>query len=180
MNDDWQSSFLQTLYGLAPPDDQTKQTWNRGALAELRRGLAVDLWRVLSRAGRVFAAVPDRALADAVVIAGLFATHPAVANHGNLGACFGRIRDESGSVEKRFVALLDADKEDLAEHLRHAISLLRAKDIPIDWARLLRDLRAWDYEARPVQKQWSRSFWAEDQPKQPETASTTVTVTVTE
>ena len=62
-------------------------------------------------------------------------------------------------AEKRFVALLNCHQEDLPDHLRHAVSLLRSKEIPIDWARLLRDLRWWHREDKRVQRDWARAFW---------------------
>jgi CRISPR system Cascade subunit CasB len=63
-------------------------------------------------------------------------------------------------VERRFVALLNASPHDLAEHLRHAIALLRSKKIPVDWAQLLRDVQDWNWPNHPVQRNWARAFWA--------------------
>jgi CRISPR system Cascade subunit CasB len=165
----WEDRFLGRLRALAPSDD--KKDWDRGVLAELRRGLGKELSHVLSRQGRLFPMVPDFALHDAVLVACLFAMHPDPGGEGTLGSAFRQIRDESGSIEKRFVALLDADREDLADHLRHNVSLLRAKNVVIDWARLLRDLRGWNHESRFVQIQWSRDFWWEERPEQPDITS---------
>ena len=58
----------------------------------------------------------------------------------NLGASLALLKDDSGdSLGKRFVALLNAHADDLPEHLRHTISLLKSKDKPVNWLRLLRD-----------------------------------------
>jgi CRISPR system Cascade subunit CasB len=63
------------------------------------------------------------------------------------------------AVERRFVALLNAHPEDLDKHLRHAVSLLKAHEIPVDWLRLLGDLRGWGNPERYVQRNWARAFW---------------------
>jgi CRISPR system Cascade subunit CasB len=115
------------------------------------------------------------------LVAGLFALHPKNwrneendKRQTNFGASFAWLRasTDSESIEKRFVALLDCHEDDLSEHLRHAVSLLRSKEIPVDWARLLRDLRQWGHEGRFVQRGWARAFWGgnqSDNEQQPET-----------
>ena len=63
---------------------------------------------------------------------------PATWQQTNLGASFARLAQatESESIEKRFVALLNCRRDDLHAHLRHAVGLLKSKDIPVDWAQL--------------------------------------------
>jgi len=80
----------------------------------------------------------------------------------NLGASLARLRDESDSIEKRFIALLNSHEDDVAQHLRHAVGLLRSKDVLIDWPQFLRDLRGWGWESRSVQRAWARGFWKTD------------------
>ncbi|HZU75702.1 MAG TPA: type I-E CRISPR-associated protein Cse2/CasB, partial [Dehalococcoidia bacterium] len=81
----------------------------------------------------------------------------------NLGASFARLSQKTGSasVERRFRALLDSRFVDLPEHLRHAISLMRAHDVPVSWTDLLRDIRNWSHPDRPVQREWARTYWGE-------------------
>ncbi len=82
----------------------------------------------------------------------------------NLGASLGRLRDDSDSVEKRFVALLNSHEDDLPQRLRHSIGLLRSKTPPVsvNWEQLLADLRCWRWENRSVQRSWARGFWKPD------------------
>jgi CRISPR system Cascade subunit CasB len=98
----------------------------------------------------------------------------------NLGASFLELDKEqrkesqtderSRSLERRFTNLLMSRKEDLPERLRHAISLLASKEIPIDWLQLLLDLLSWDqrqiaYASRPqqsAQRRWAKAFWRID------------------
>ena len=103
------------------------------------------------------------------LVAALFASHQMSWQHDkdqssgstNLGASFARIAvgDSQEAVERRFTALLDAPLDDLYIHLRHAVSLLKARDAPVDWVRLLSDLNSWNHEDRWVQRNWARAFW---------------------
>jgi CRISPR system Cascade subunit CasB len=173
----WQDRFLSALRKVAPEDPEH---WDRGALAELRRGLHGESWRVLARVGRVFSVVKDDKFIDAaILLGGLFAMHPKPGGYRTIGHAFSNIKDESGSIEKRFVALLDADKEDLGDHLRHAISLLKAKNdsAAINWSRLLQDILDWENPSRYVQRQWARDYWDEPKEAQSEENSTTTTPT---
>lgn len=79
----------------------------------------------------------------------------------NFGASFSWLTRETGSesIEARFTALLNCRVDDLPEHLRHGVGLLKAHDIPIDWAQLLRDLQQWEREDRRVQRAWARAYW---------------------
>lgn len=80
----------------------------------------------------------------------------------------GEAQERSKSLEKRITALLMSRRADLPERLRHAIALLKAEKIPIDWVQLLEDLKWWDadYSRRSssnpvpsVQRRWANSFW---------------------
>ncbi len=66
----------------------------------------------------------------------------------------------SKSIEQRFIALLDADADELQWRLRHLTSQLSAAGISVDWPALLKDLWAWNSSQRYVQIRWARHFWA--------------------
>lgn len=69
-------------------------------------------------------------------------------------------RNQSKSIEQRFITLLDADEEQLPYRIRQMVQLLKAEDgIRIYWSELLRDLLAWNYERKPVQQKWARAFY---------------------
>ena len=143
---------------------------NRGALAALRRGL--------SSGGAAAAGMP-RYVAGWLhekdgpwdeqrfyLVAALFGRYPCTNTPGhNFGGSCRRLqlrrdpRKESQSLERRFVALLAADADSVGVHLRHAISLLAAEDIAVDWAQLLRDLQWWGQSEHRVQRRWARTFW---------------------
>ena len=101
------------------------------------------------------------------VHAGLFAGYPKAWPPGeerstDFGASFARLAQATGnaaSVESRFTTLLTASTDELPVRLRNAVSLLKAKDVPVDWSRLLYDLTRWRSESRWVQRRWARSFW---------------------
>ena len=63
----------------------------------------------------------------------------------------------SASTERRFVHLLDADREQLPHRLRQMIALL--KEQPIDFQSLLNDLLYWNSADKRVQNAWARAFY---------------------
>ncbi|HNY40730.1 MAG TPA: type I-E CRISPR-associated protein Cse2/CasB [Bryobacteraceae bacterium] len=112
------------------------------------------------------------------LIAALFALHPCSAgNEADRAQTFGlalrkaAFRDPAQGPERRLLALLGCRSEDLPDHLRHAASYLRARDIPIDYRRLMQDLNWWDAGEGEVQRRWGRDFWSgsgEDNSQKPE------------
>jgi len=68
-------------------------------------------------------------------------------------------KDAERRTEKRLVTLLNCHQDDLPDHLRHTIGLLKSKEIPINWLQLLNDVQNWQRESRDVQRQWARQFW---------------------
>jgi CRISPR system Cascade subunit CasB len=137
---------------------------HRAALAKLRRGLGKEPGTVMEMHGLVQPWLPpglEHRQEDACyLIASLFASHPEPGGRGSLGSAFARLKKDSDSVEKRFVALLNSDEDDLPSHLRHAVSLLASGRVPVEWARLLYDVQYWGHPDRFVQRQWSRDFCA--------------------
>src|SRR5262249_1746417 len=80
---------------------------------------------------------------------------------------------QSGGPERRFIAMLGCSLVELPNHLRHAVSLLNAKSIGVDWCQLLADIRHWENENRWIQTEWARAFWGHapetmDSPRRPE------------
>lgn len=85
-------------------------------------------------------------------------------------------------VERRFTALLATSRNNLLDRLIHALSLLKAKEVPVDWQRLLFDLQQWEGQnplvvkdnKRPsVQRQWAKAFWTspKNQSESPDSGS---------
>jgi len=138
---------------------------DRGALAALRRGLQRAPGEDPATYPYVVPWLPKEAGRweedAAYLVASLFASHSDVGGFGTLGAAFGRLAAASNreSVERRFVALLSADAEDLPKHLRHAVSLLRAGEVSVAWERLLTDILHWGHESGYVQRRWAKDFW---------------------
>jgi len=144
---------------------------NLGALAALRRGLGKRPGEAAEAHRYVVPWLAPEARPwqdDAYYLIGaLFAWHqgswPEADGTGkaptNLGASFARLRGGSDGIEKRFVALLNCHRDDLPNHLRQAVGLLKSKDVPVDWAQLLHDILGWDWESRSVQREWARAFW---------------------
>jgi len=145
---------------------------DRGALATLRHSLAFEpgaypaAFPYVERF--VGAGVHERDARRLALysVAGLFARH-SLQDVRSFAASFGELmrRRESTSIEKRFIALLGADAENIIDYLRQAISLLAADGIGCDYARLLDDLTRWmnpavDPDERDrLQQRWARDFY---------------------
>lgn len=162
---DQETAFIDYLKSLVAHE-------NRAALAALRRGLGKTPGTVTEMFPYVMPFIREtmslRRQDDYFLVASLFASHQLVwtstegsTRDSTMGTSFRWLRAtvETSSIEQRFVALLNAEREDLPEHLRHAVSLLKAHEIPVNWAQLLRDLSGWDWESRSVQRAWAQGFW---------------------
>lgn len=151
--------FVQYLVELADRDD-------RGALAHLRRGLGKPPGTAPEMFPLVVPWIPNQAppgVQDAYfLVASLFGAHPSHGDAlGGMGDTFHRQSDEQtrAGMERRFVALLNARREDLPDHLRHAVSLARSKGVAINYDHLLEDLIRWSRPNRQVQRRWAYEFW---------------------
>lgn len=68
-----------------------------------------------------------------------------------------QIKSGSASTERRFIHLLDADREQLPYRLRHMVALLNEESI--DFQILLSDLLFWSRDDKRVQNAWARDFY---------------------
>lgn len=95
------------------------------------------------------------------LVAGLQALSGAGRERGNIGEAAAALQKVtgSGSVEQRFLALLDADDDELPHRLRQMVALLNSADIAPDWAQLRKDLRWWRNDSKWVQQRWAASYY---------------------
>ncbi len=168
---------LEELAGVKTGAGENARGEDRAALAALRRGLGREAganWESYPIVMRYVRRDAKRTEENAFfTVAALFGLYPSASwrrseddkRPTNLGASLAILKNknpDSDSIERRFVALLNADAEDLPTHLRHAVSLIKASDTPIliDWIKLLGHLRSWNSPDRWVQRDWSRAFWS--------------------
>ena len=175
---EWDWEFVQMLRRLAGirrggDGSETQGRKNLAAMGALRRGLGRAPGATPQMYPYVAPYLPPEARPEEedayFLIAALFAWHqidwaPGEGRKGvetNFGASFRWLADTMGSegIERRFVALLGAQREDLPEHLRHAVGLLRSKGIAVNWVQLLRDVLRWEQAERVVQSAWARTYW---------------------
>ena len=151
-----QKNFIGYLLGMAEDDRD-----NRGALADLRSGLGRNPGEMARVHKHVVPYLPEHNYDDRwyYLVATLFGAFPQHRKGYSLGAAFRPLKAKSESMEARFIALLNAHSDDLGGHLRHAVSLLRANEQPLDWFRLLEDLSQWDHPAAHVQLKWAKDFY---------------------
>jgi CRISPR system Cascade subunit CasB len=154
--DEKQKSFIGYLLNLAKEGQE-----DRCALADLRSGLGKESSDMARVHKHVVPYLPEKSYNDRwyYVTATLFGSFPKHLSGHSLGTAFRPLRAKSDSMEARFVALLNAHPDDLDDHLRHAISLLKANEQPLDWFRLLDDLIQWDHPEGHVQLRWARDFY---------------------
>lgn len=168
---DRQPALIRHLYELAGASagSGTAHKPDRAALAALRRGLGPKPGTQVKMFPHVTPFIPEdagRSHREAYyVVAALFGLYsrpwtPAESqNFGWSAAEVARRAERREPVERRLTALLDAEWEDLPTHLRGFVSLMKDA-VPVDWTRLLRDLRAWGHPDRYVQQGWARAYWS--------------------
>lgn len=162
-----EEEFVESLADLYRRND-------RAALAALRRGLgkapgeAMEAYRYVARfAARCKYPSQEESLYHVATLFGLYPSDSRSGNDSmttNLGASLRELKGklDSGGVERRFVALLNSHRDELADHLRQIISLLKSKDVTINWLRLLVDINRWDNDDRRVQREWAKAYWRDD------------------
>ena len=96
------------------------------------------------------------------LVAGLWAAHWRQGQTGQqmpmAKACaVHQLQSGSASTERRFINVLDADREQLPHRLRQMTALLAEQ--PIDFEQLLGDLLAWNYDSKRTQNTWAREFY---------------------
>lgn len=141
-------ALIAALAAAANNKDRAMLAQLRGSMAEGREALAYPF------VARYFGQGPKDS--DLILVAQLFALHPSLGPQ-SLARALRVPRKSSDSIELRFRALLDADREDLPVHLRHAVSLAKAHDQAIDYQDLLDTIRWWNGPHK--RRAWARDFW---------------------
>jgi CRISPR type I-E-associated protein CasB/Cse2 len=95
------------------------------------------------------------------LVAALYFWHPLKGGRGNLGEALRRAvgRAPVARTERLLEHLLAAPLADLHGPLFEAVRLLAAARMPVDWPRLIADLRNWDRSGEAsVQHKWAESW----------------------
>jgi CRISPR system Cascade subunit CasB len=66
-------------------------------------------------------------------------------------------RQKSSSTEKRFITLLDSDRDQLSHRLRQMVALLN--DQAIDFESMINGLLYWNDDQKRTQHSWARDFY---------------------
>jgi len=143
--------------------EKLRKREDRAALAKLRRGLGKRMGTP-EMYPYVVGFLPEARAKQEIyfLIAALFASHPEPANWADsMGVVFKKIQGQepTDSIEKRFLRLLEADREDVGFHLKQAVSLAKAKGVSVNFHRLMFDLLNWNNEDRFVQLAWAKDYW---------------------
>ena len=158
--------FVVTLEGYVRRED-------RAALAALRRGFGKPAWEAPEMYRYVVPllgpGISDDRAATFIATASAFAYHPCIGTEGdppsgrrNIGKALREIaqRDPESrpAIERRFEVVLRADRADLVDHLWRIVTLLKSKEIDVDWRQFLHDVGypSWSQ----VRREWAAAFWA--------------------
>lgn len=153
-----------------------KEENNRGVLAILRRSVSlmpeVDI-KILpyTYPGIKLANIEKFDEKIAYQVAGFFALYNMGSSNSfesekipkSLGESFGFLtnKDEKGSksLEQRFMALLNSHNDDLYNHIKYAINLLRSRNIPVNWDDIAYGMKQWSHPDKFVQMNWARDYY---------------------
>ena len=97
------------------------------------------------------------------LVAGLWAVHWREGRAGeaiSLGKACALLRsgpNGSESIERRFISLLDADRDQLPHRLRQMLAMV--KEYNLDFEALLKGLLFWTDDQKRTQNQWAREFY---------------------
>lgn len=138
---------------------------DRAALSVLRRALSGEERDVLPAYQHLNWYLPPypEEQKRCVLIAALFADHQGGTSQGTLGDHLADlVRVDPGKqavVTRRFTQLLTAHADELPVYLRQLVSLLKGAKIPINWARLLREVLSWEKNGERIRQKWAYDFW---------------------
>lgn len=143
---------------------------NRAALAELRHGLGRPPGESPGMYPYVIPFIHNPYHEEMYyLIASLFALHPShlrtASNMGNHLYAYAQAVGDADATTRRFTHLLRQRRNTLQIPLRQHISMLKAKEIAVNWHQLMRDVLGWDHEDHYVQKRWASAFWTADASK---------------
>lgn len=150
------------------------RTLDRGSLARLKRCAGRTLNESTEAYGLFYRLLPSGIIGRSrdeevyFLIATLFplAPSPGPLDLGQaLRIAGGKQPEAAKAIERRMTILLDSSADELPFRLRQTVAWLAAKEIRIDWPRLLRDALDWQRPDRRVQKSWARSYFGYDQTK---------------
>ncbi|MEY4569609.1 MAG: hypothetical protein RLZZ398_1048 [Verrucomicrobiota bacterium] len=150
--DETNSRFIAQLVKLC--DD-------RGHSASLRRYWSeTTRHQALPVLGRLGAIGDDRTS----TVAALYAIHPNHVEGSGIGRAALRLGDRKDGdhpYDRHFRRLLACtDLEDLAPQLHRLVKRLSREGIPLDYAKLLKELRFWSTgHAENVKTSWAKEFW---------------------
>lgn len=165
------ADFIDHLVSLADPEK------DRGPIAILRRaasGEARDLAKLYPLVlPWVVRADAEAAYIQTACLFGIYPTKPSDHSRGmSLGQAMRRHFLDTGSrpsVEDRFVALLRCHRDELLDHLRHAVNLVKDTKLPLRWTDVLYALQRWDESEETFQdhprRLWARDFWGFSRPQ---------------
>jgi CRISPR system Cascade subunit CasB len=160
---------------------------NRRAMAVLRKSLsfAPGVYRPAFAYVEPFVSISMKDSAPfrlaLYLIAGLYALHPQNSSRSlaaGMRLLASKNKAKKEGIEKRFLALLEADPEIICDYLRQVIRIVAVENIGLNYAALFNDLVSWlnpygvdAAEKRDqIRQKWARDFYGALATKEAKTA----------
>ncbi|MHA1369255.1 MAG: type I-E CRISPR-associated protein Cse2/CasB [Promethearchaeota archaeon] len=177
-----EKKFINTLKKFAGVTED-KSKMSTGDMAALRRALGTKLgdnknamfsfYKILRDSGINFYKI-SRDEGIFYLVATLYANYQGEKMQGNFGETVREIKMklDSESIDQKFAALLESYFDyisdetgykpsggTLGHRLGQLVKLAKSKGVGINWERLLKDLRRWQYDDQRVQREWARQYY---------------------
>jgi len=146
---------------------------DRGMMADLRHGFSeATEYRAWPHIAAWCDLAKDRDRRILLTVAAGFAIHGQSVPGGNLGSVLrkiatgdGRGREGLNTFDARFRRLLSCSTaQEVCEHLVGVLRTAERKGVPVDFARLHKDLMFWPGR---VKLEWARGYWGTPQEQEP-------------
>lgn len=146
---------------------------SRGERAILRRNAGRTIAEARNAAGLFYRILPPvhKAQEEIYFLVATLYGYNDRSHRGDLGATLRDVKAAAGSesIDRRMAILLDAAFDrgadgcpgggELSYRVWQAVKLAASRQVGVNWELLLKDLLAWSYPEKRVQKRWARSYF---------------------
>lgn len=152
-------NFIEYLIQLSQNENKTK------ILSDLKHGLRTEPGNDIKMYPYIVSWTQNLFYKEEYIYymtASLFAYYPEHTEEDiNIGHIYKEIykSENSKSIEKRLIALLNSDLDNIQPKLRSLVGLAKNKKIKINWKNFMKDLLYWDHESNFSKKKIASSFY---------------------
>lgn len=155
-------------YGFIANIKAMRKRNDRKAMAELRRSKSITQQSAAYE--HIMPYIPDNSIDPALVrmmcVVGSYAvsakqlilSDPKTESFSNFGDTLREMNVKNQSITNHhIIRLLDCERENLASHISHLLSLIESRGIAVDYVKLLNDIHYWNEK---IMMEWARHFYS--------------------